>query len=94
MLPQGHLDVLDLLRDGREHSLLQTVELVKAAPGAHLAETHEDATHGLEKTEVRVFKNQDKEKTIPIEQKCKMRSHHTWKSNVSSQLKTRTKRPS
>ena len=30
------LDGLDLLRDGRQHPLLQTVKLVKTAPGAHL----------------------------------------------------------
>lgn len=47
VLLQGHLDVLDLLRDGRKHSFFQTVELVKAAPGTHLAQTHKDATHGL-----------------------------------------------
>jgi hypothetical protein len=30
------LDGLDLLRHGREHSLLQSVELVEAAPSADL----------------------------------------------------------
>lgn len=49
VLPQGHLDVLDLLGDSGEHSLLQTVELVKAAPSSHLTQTHEDTTHGLKK---------------------------------------------
>lgn len=49
VLPQGHLDVLDLLGDSREHSLLQTVKLIKTAPCSHLAQTHEDTTHGLGK---------------------------------------------
>lgn len=47
VLSQGHLDVLHLLGDSRQHSLLQTVELVEAAPGSHLTQTHEDTTHGL-----------------------------------------------
>lgn len=47
VLPQGNLDVLHLLGDGREHSLFQTVELVEAAPCSHLAQTHKDTTHGL-----------------------------------------------
>lgn len=47
MLSQGHLDVLDLLRHSRKHSLFQTVELVKATPGSNLAQAHEDPTHGL-----------------------------------------------
>ena len=42
------LDGLYLLGDGREHSLLQTVELIKASPGTDLAETNKDTTHGLE----------------------------------------------
>lgn len=49
VLPQGDLDVLDLLGDGRQHSLFQTVELVEAAPGSYLAQTHEDTAHGLKK---------------------------------------------
>ena len=52
VLPQGHLDVLDLLGDGREHSLLQSVELVEAAPRSHLTQTHEDTTHGLKTEEL------------------------------------------
>lgn len=47
VLPQCHLNILDLLGDSRQHSLLQTVKFVKAAPSAHLAQTHEDTTHGL-----------------------------------------------
>jgi hypothetical protein len=41
------LDGLDLLRDGRQHSLLQTIELVEAAPSADLAQANEDSAHGL-----------------------------------------------
>ena len=42
------LDGLDLLGAGGEHTLLQTIELVEAAPRAHLAQTHKDTAHGLE----------------------------------------------
>ena len=44
------LDGLDLLRDGGEHALLEPVELVEAAPGADLAQPHEDPPHRLEHT--------------------------------------------
>jgi hypothetical protein len=47
LTPGPHLDGLDLLRHGRQHPLLETVELVEAAPSAHLAEADEDAAHGL-----------------------------------------------
>lgn len=47
VLPQRHLNVLNLLGDSREHSLLQTVELIKASPRSHLAKTHKNTTHGL-----------------------------------------------
>lgn len=49
VLSQGHLDELHLLGHGRQHPLLQTIELVKAAPGSHLTQTHKDTTHSLEK---------------------------------------------
>ncbi len=48
MFSQRHLDVLDLLRHGGQHALLQTVELVEAAPGAHLTQTHKDTAHRLQ----------------------------------------------
>lgn len=51
VLPQGHLDELHLLGDGGQHPLLQTIELVKAAPRSHLTQTHKDTTHSLENTE-------------------------------------------
>ena len=41
------LDRLDLLRAGRQHALFQAVELVEAAPGAHLAQADEDSPHRL-----------------------------------------------
>ena len=41
------LDGLDLHGHGREHRLLQAVELIKAAPSSTLHQAHEDATHGL-----------------------------------------------
>lgn len=47
MLSQGFLDALNLLWNCREHSLLQSVELIKAAPRAHLAQSHKDAPHCL-----------------------------------------------
>ena len=50
---QRLLDALHLLRHGRQHPLLQAVELVKAAPGPHLAEPHEDAAHRLKREEAR-----------------------------------------
>ena len=44
---EGLLDGLDLLTDGREHSLFQTVELIEAAPGPNLTETHKYPPHRL-----------------------------------------------
>lgn len=44
---EGFLYGLDLLGDSRQHSLLQPVELIKAAPGSHLTQPHKDTTHGL-----------------------------------------------
>lgn len=53
---QGHLDELDLLGDGRQHSLFQTIELIKAPPGPHLAQTHEDTAHSLKKKTFKYLK--------------------------------------
>lgn len=39
---------LDLLGDSWQHSLLQPVEFIEAAPGSHLTQPHKDTTHGLE----------------------------------------------
>ncbi|KAH6607744.1 hypothetical protein Trco_004057 [Trichoderma cornu-damae] len=47
-LLQAELDVLDLLRNGRQDPLLETVKLVEAAPRTDLADAQEDAAHGLE----------------------------------------------
>ena len=47
-LAQANLNVLNLLRNGGEDALLQSVELVETSPGTHLRDTEEDATHGLE----------------------------------------------
>lgn len=44
---QRVLDGLDLHGDGRQHRLLQAVELVEAAPGAALDQAHEDPAHRL-----------------------------------------------
>jgi len=49
---EAFLDGLDLLRDGRQHSLLQTIELVEAAPSADLAQANEDSAHGLKVNEM------------------------------------------
>ena len=48
MLLECLLDGLDLLGDSRQHSLLQTVELIKASPRPHLTQTDKDTPHGLE----------------------------------------------
>ena len=42
------LDDQNLLRAGREHTFLQSVELVEAAPSSDLAETDEDTAHCVE----------------------------------------------
>jgi len=47
VLFQAHLNGQNLLRYGRQHAFFQTVELIEASPGAHLAESNEDATHSL-----------------------------------------------
>ncbi|KAI6748665.1 hypothetical protein HG530_015438 [Fusarium avenaceum] len=47
-LLKTQLDILDLLRNSGQDSLLQTVELVETAPSANLADTEEDTAHGLE----------------------------------------------
>lgn len=44
---QGLLYGLNLLGDSRQHSLLQSVELVKTAPGPNLTKPHKDTTHSL-----------------------------------------------
>ncbi len=43
-----HLYQLDLLADSRQHILFQPVELIKAAPGTALHQTHEDAANAFE----------------------------------------------
>lgn len=45
---QSFLNCLDLLWDGGQHPFFQPVELVETTPRAHLAQTDEDPTHGLE----------------------------------------------
>lgn len=45
---EPELDALDLLRYGTEDSLLETVELVEAAPSANLTQADENASHRLE----------------------------------------------
>lgn len=47
MFSQSFLDALNLLRNSREHTLLQSVELIKAAPCTYLAKSHKDASHCL-----------------------------------------------
>ena len=44
---EGGLDGLDLHGDGRQHSLLQSVELIEAAPCPTLDDADEDTTHAL-----------------------------------------------
>ena len=60
MLLQCLLDGLDLLGDGRQHSLLQTVELIEAAPGSHLTQTDKDTSHGLEVKRLITVEDEDK----------------------------------
>ena len=43
--PQRCLDGLNLHRDGREHRLLETVELIKASPSTTLDQTDKYPTH-------------------------------------------------
>ncbi len=54
------LDGLYLLADGGEGSLLEPVELVEAAPGAHLAQAHKDPAHRLEIKRLVAVEDQDK----------------------------------
>ncbi len=58
--PQPCLDGLYLLADGGEGSLLEPVELVEAAPGAHLAQAHKDPAHRLEIEGLVAVEDQDK----------------------------------
>ena len=44
---EGSLDGLDLHGDCREHGLLQSVELIEAAPCSTLDDADEDTTHAL-----------------------------------------------
>ena len=44
---EGGLDGLDLHGDGRENCLLQSVELIEAAPGSALNNADEDPPHAL-----------------------------------------------
>ncbi len=67
-LLQTKLDILDLLRDGRQDTLLQTVELVEAAPRADLADTEEDAAHGLEVE--RVVAAEDEREAAELDTEC------------------------
>ena len=46
---EWQLNGLYLLWHSWQHSLLQTVELIKAAPGTNLTETYKDTAHGLGK---------------------------------------------
>lgn len=69
VLPQGNLDVLHLLGNGREHSLFQTVELVEAAPCSHLAQTHKDTTHGLKEKRFINLNDQYEKQTCSFKKK-------------------------
>ena len=55
MFFEGLLDGLDLLRARGQHALLESVKLIEAAPRTHLAQTHEDTTHRLPSTLVRIY---------------------------------------
>lgn len=96
---EGFLYGLDLLGDGGQHSLLQPVELIEAAPGSHLTQPHKDTTHGLEEKCSLV----DNRKTCTCKGALKLEFCityfmsfiiDTWKSKFSSQLKTNTNLPS
>ena len=54
------LNCLNLLRHRGQSSLLQPVELVEAAPGAHLAQSNEDPPHGLEVEGLVAVEDEDK----------------------------------
>ena len=101
------LNGLHLLGHSRQHSLLQTVELVKASPGAYLTQPDEYATHCLRGKERKRWTHEQDNTclnncrmlclcqiyhTFTTHEKCTM-PKPTWKSNVSSQLKTNTNLP-
>jgi hypothetical protein len=65
-LLEAQLNVLDLLRDSGQDTLLQTVELVETTPSTDLADTKEDTAHGLEV-----------ESVVTAEDKCESSQLHT-----------------
>ena len=48
ILLESDLDILDLLRNGGQNPLLQTIELVETTPSTNLTDTQKDPTHRLE----------------------------------------------
>lgn len=56
---KSELNTLNLLRDGRENSFFQSIELVKAAPRADLAKADKNATHRLEIERLIAAKDED-----------------------------------
>lgn len=62
------LNALNLLRDGREDTLLETVELVEAAPCTDLTQSDEDAAHSLEVE--RFVTAEDKHKPTELNTEC------------------------
>ena len=53
------LDGLDLLRDGTEDTLFETIELVETAPSTDLTKTNEDTSHCLEIERLVTAEDQD-----------------------------------
>ena len=82
------LDGLDLLGDGRQHPLLKTIELVKAAPGTDLTQTDKDTSHGLKVKRLIAVKDEDKTTHLMTEGLHRLSltsSSRTWQ-NKETQL--------
>ena len=61
------LDRLNLLRDGTEDALFQTIELIEASPCTDLTESDEDTTHGLEVERLVTAEDQDEPPELDTE---------------------------
>lgn len=45
-MPETHLNDKNLLGNSGKHSFFEPIELIEAAPGAYLAKTDENSSHG------------------------------------------------
>jgi hypothetical protein len=58
-LGQPNLNALNLLRDGRQDTFVQPVELIETAPCTDLTKPNENATHSLKVESLVATKDQD-----------------------------------